>query len=194
MIWYSSTVETPAGPFTIVATDDAVLASGWTMDVGALTVLVHPSLRPTTVPQPRAELGTVTKAVLSYLDGDLAAVDGVPVSQRGGEFLDDAWRVLRAVAPGAPVSYTELATRAGRPRAVRAAAQACARNPAALFVPCHRVLRADATLGGFRWGVPVKRWLLDHEASPADRDADHGADSAAGPAAENRWESRSRGR
>jgi methylated-DNA-[protein]-cysteine S-methyltransferase len=61
------------------------------------------------------------------------------------------------------VTYTGLAARAGRPAAVRAAAQACARNPAALFVPCHRVIRSDGTMGGFRWGVPVKRWLLEHE-------------------------------
>ena len=63
----------------------------------------------------------------------------------------------------APVTYTEFAALAGRPAAVRAAAQACARNAAALFVPCHRVLRTDGSLGGFRWGLPVKRWLLDHE-------------------------------
>jgi methylated-DNA-[protein]-cysteine S-methyltransferase len=77
-------------------------------------------------------------------------------------FLEQAWRVLREVRE--PITYTELAARAGRPAAVRAAAQACARNAAALFVPCHRVLRNDGTLGGFRWGLPVKRWLLNHEA------------------------------
>jgi methylated-DNA-[protein]-cysteine S-methyltransferase len=71
------------------------------------------------------------------------------------------------VRPGRPVSYTEFAARAGNPTAVRGAAQACARNAAALFVPCHRVLRADGTLGGFRWGLPVKRWLLEHEAATA---------------------------
>ena len=52
---------------------------------------------------------------------------------------------------------------AGRPAAIRAAAQACARNAAALFVPCHRVLRTDGSLGGFRWGLDVKKWLLAHE-------------------------------
>ena len=162
MTWYSSTVDTPAGPFTVLATDEAVLASGWTAAPDALAPLVHPALRPGGPPEPRADLGPITKAVLAYHDGELAAVDEVPVRQRSGAFLEDAWRVLRTVR--APVTYTEFAALSGRPAAVRAAAQACARNAAALFVPCHRVLRADGTLGGFRYGLPVKRWLLDHEA------------------------------
>jgi methylated-DNA-[protein]-cysteine S-methyltransferase len=83
----------------------------------------------------------------------------------GGPFLAHSWHTLRAVPAGEPLSYTGFAALAGRPAAVRAAAQACARNAAALFVPCHRVLRNDGTLGGFRWGLPVKRWLLDHEAA-----------------------------
>jgi methylated-DNA-[protein]-cysteine S-methyltransferase len=155
-------VDTPTGRFTILATDEAVLAAGWTADAAALTPLVHPALRPSTEPRPRADLGQITKAVLAYLDGDLSAVDDVPVRQRSGMFLEEAWRVLREVRE--PITYTELAERADRPAAVRAAAQACARNAAALFVPCHRVLRNDGTLGGFRWGLPVKRWLLNHEA------------------------------
>ena len=61
------------------------------------------------------------------------------------------------------MTYTGFAELAGRPRAVRAAAAACARNAAALFVPCHRVLRTDGGLGGFRWGLDVKKWLLGHE-------------------------------
>jgi methylated-DNA-[protein]-cysteine S-methyltransferase len=71
--------------------------------------------------------------------------------------------VLRDVPAGAPVSYAEYARRSGRPAAIRAAASACARNAAALFVPCHRVLRTDKTLGGFRYGLDVKRWLIAHE-------------------------------
>ena len=88
----------------------------------------------------------------------------MPVRQRSGEFLEHAWDVLRTVPAGAPVTYTEYAAKSGRPAAVRAAASACARNAAALFVPCHRVLRTDGTLGGFRWGLEVKRRLLAHEA------------------------------
>ena len=159
----ASTVDTPAGPFTTVVDDDAaVLASGWTADLDELLVLVAPGLRPAEV-QRRAELGTVTDAVLAYHRGELDAINDVPVRRRGGAFLEHAWQVLRTVPAGAPVSYTELAAKAGRPSAVRAAATACARNPAALFVPCHRVLRSDGSLGGFRWGLATKRWLLDHE-------------------------------
>jgi methylated-DNA-[protein]-cysteine S-methyltransferase len=159
-----STLDTPAGPFTAVVDDDgAVLASGWTADVDALLPLIHPTLRPS--PRRVDDLGAVGQAVLRYHAGDLSAVDAVPVRQRSGAFLEHAWDVLRTVPAGAPVSYAEYAAKAGRPAAVRAAAAACARNAAALFVPCHRVLRTDGTLGGFRWGVAVKRWLLDHEAA-----------------------------
>lgn len=161
---YMSTMDTPAGPFTIVTdTDGAVLASGFTADLNELLVPVHPSMKPDR-PRPRADLGPATKAALAYFDGDLTAIDTVPVRQHsGGEFLGHAWDVLREVPAGDPISYTQFATRAGRPVAIRAAAQACARNSAALFVPCHRVLRNDGSLGGFRWGLPVKRWLLAFE-------------------------------
>jgi methylated-DNA-[protein]-cysteine S-methyltransferase len=161
---YSSTVDSPAGAFTIIGdADGRVLASGWTADVDALLALVHPTLR--RAPQPRADLGAATKAALAYFDGDLAAPDAVEVRWRTTEFLGQAWDALRAVAPGEPISYTEFAARAGRPGAVRAAAQACARNAAALFVPCHRVVRTDGSLGGFRYGLPAKQWLLTHEAA-----------------------------
>ena len=159
-----TTLTTPTGPFTaVVDADGAVLASGWTADVDTLLPLVHPSLRSASA-RWMDDLGAVSTAAIRYHEGDIGAVDAVPVRQRSGEFLEHAWDVLRTVPAGAPVSYTEYAAKAGRPAAVRAAAAACARNAAALFVPCHRVLRTDGSLGGFRWGLPVKRWLLDHEA------------------------------
>ncbi len=125
---------------------------------------VAAGLWPDDVPM-RRELGAVTRAVLAYHAGDLHAIDEIEVRQRSGEFREHAWRVLRTVSPGKPISYTDYAALAGRPAAIRAAAAACAYNAAALFVPCHRVLRTDGTLGGFRWGLPVKRWLLDHEST-----------------------------
>ena len=106
-------------------------------------------------------------AVEAFFAGDLTAIDDVPVRQRSGPFLEDAWEVLRTVPAGQPDTYAEFAARCGRPSAVRAVANACARNAVGLFIPCHRVLGSDGGLGGFRWGTPVKRWLLDHEAAHA---------------------------
>jgi methylated-DNA-[protein]-cysteine S-methyltransferase len=164
-----ATVLTPPGPFTVVATThegtDVVLASGWTDDVGELLPVVHRQLRPTWVE--RADTLPVLETVEAYCAGDVTAIDAVPVRQRSGPFLEDAWEVLRTVPAGQPDTYTAFAVRCGRPSAVRAAAAACARNAAALFVPCHRVLSTGGGLGGFRWGTPVKRWLLDHEAEHA---------------------------
>lgn len=155
-------IDTPCGPFTVVADGDgAVLASGWTTDVDELLRLVHPSLRPTAGGDPSDALA----AVLAYLDGELTAIDTVPVRQRSGPFLEHAWDVLRAVGPGEPLTYTAFAARAGRPNAVRAAAAACGRNAAAMFVPCHRVVGADGSLRGFRYGLDTKAWLLAHEAT-----------------------------
>lgn len=151
-----ATVPTPPGPVTIVATDLGVVrAAGFTTDIRELLAGADPRSRP--------DLGDITKAVRAYVEGDLTAVDDIPVEQPGGEFIAAAWQALRQTRPGEQLTYTDLAVRAGRPEAVRAAANACARNAVALFVPCHRVLRRDGGLGGYRWGTGVKRWLLDHE-------------------------------
>ncbi len=164
----SATFPTPDGPFTVVADDDAVLASGWTDDVDSLVALIHPTLRPAEVAvvEPGAAEGVLADAVAAvhafYAD-DLDAPGRVPVRQRSGEFREHAWTVLRGIGPGEVATYTQYAERSGRPEAVRAAAGACAMNAAALFVPCHRVLRTDGTLGGFRYGLPIKESLLVRE-------------------------------
>jgi methylated-DNA-[protein]-cysteine S-methyltransferase len=165
-----ATVATPPGPFTvIVGTDDdgrdVVLASGWTADIADLLPVIHPTLRP--AESERVDDLPVLDVVEKFFAGDVSAIDGVAVRQRSGPFLQEAWEVLRTVPAGHQDTYAAFAARCGRPAAVRAAANACARNAAALFVPCHRVLGTGGGLGGFRWGTPVKRWLLDHEAEHA---------------------------
>ncbi|WP_026552941.1 methylated-DNA--[protein]-cysteine S-methyltransferase [Arthrobacter sp. H20] len=161
-----ATVPTPDGPFTILEQDGAVLASGWTSELTDLTGQIHPTLRPAAAPVrvAPAELGPITAAVHAYYDGDVAAIDLVPVVQVSGPFRSHAWDMLRTVQPGQPVTYAQYACLAGNAGAVRAAAGACARNAAALFVPCHRVIRTDGSLGGFRWGLEVKTSLLAREA------------------------------
>ncbi|ROS76472.1 methylated-DNA--[protein]-cysteine S-methyltransferase [Cellulomonas sp. PhB143] len=163
----TTTVATPDGPFTLVVrAPGTVLASGWTRDVASLVALVHPTLRPARVREVPDDAPSVVgpvAAVRAYYGGDLDAPGTVAVAQDSGPFRRSAWDVLRTVAPGEPVSYAEYAARCGRPAAVRAAAGACAQNAAALFVPCHRVLRTDGSLGGFRYGLPVKESLLARE-------------------------------
>ncbi len=154
-------VGTPVGPLAIVTEAGTVVASGFTSiedQVGRLA----PELRQRGVVR-RDDLGAVTDAVRAYFGGDVDALDRVPVRQPGGEFTQEAWRVMRTIPAGQTWSYAELATKAGRPQAVRAAGTACARNLVAPFVPCHRVVRTGGSLGGYYYGLPVKRWLLDHE-------------------------------
>jgi len=163
---HTATIPTPPGPFTIVASDEAVLASGWTTDAGALLPLVGAALRPDDLTV-RRDLGPFTRAVEDYVAGDLAAIDAVPVAQAASPFLTRAWAELRRIPAGLPETYGQLAIRCGSPSAVRAAGSACARNPTALFVPCHRIVRTGGGLGGFAYGLDVKRWLLDHEVGAA---------------------------
>lgn len=156
-------IDTPDGAFGVIADGDgAVISSGWTSDLTALMRRMRPAERPASV-----ELGHVaaTDAVRAYYDGDLAPAMAVKVRQRGTELQHRGWDALRVIPAGAPLSYSEFAVALGSPTAVRAAASVCARNAVALFVPCHRVLRSDGSLGGFAWGVDVKRALLARESA-----------------------------
>lgn len=93
----------------------------------------------------------------------------LPLDIRGTAFQQRVWQALRRVPPGQTVSYSELAERIGAPRAVRAVAGACAANPLAVAIPCHRVVRHDGAISGYRWGVERKRNLLCREAAERDK-------------------------
>lgn len=160
------TMSTPDGPFTIIARDGVVLASGWTAVPGELTGQIHPDLLPGEY-EAVTDLGEISAAVEEFYAGNPAPAMAVPVLQKSGPFRNRAWNMLRTVTPGHPVTYTEYAELSGNAKAVRAAASACAFNAAALFVPCHRVVRTDGTLGGFRWGLAIKESLLDRERQAA---------------------------
>jgi methylated-DNA-[protein]-cysteine S-methyltransferase len=161
------TIETPDGPFTILAdAEGRVLSSGWTTDVETVLGRLAPSARPSGVSEGRTDAADAARA---YYDGDVAAIDDVAVAQTGTALQLAGWAALRRIAPGEPLTYTGFAAALGQPRAVRAAASICARNAPALFVTCHRVLRTDGSLGGFAWGLEVKRRLLDRETAPRAR-------------------------
>jgi AraC family transcriptional regulator of adaptative response/methylated-DNA-[protein]-cysteine methyltransferase len=87
----------------------------------------------------------------------------VPIDMDGTAFQKQVWLALRQVPAGQTVSYGELARRIGHPAAVRAVAHACATNPLAVLVPCHRAVRSNGTLAGYRWGLGRKRALLERE-------------------------------
>lgn len=158
-------VDTPTGPFSVVADERGVVqASGWESDVDELLREVAPELL--AAERVADDLGPVRRAVVDYYEnGDTGALDAVEVRPADTAFLNQAWAALRRIRPGERVSYREFATRMGRPTATRAAANACARNRTGLFVPCHRVVRSDGSVGQFRWGPDTKRWHLEHEAA-----------------------------
>lgn len=156
------TIDTPDGPFTIVAdARGAVLGSGWTEDVDRVLGRIPRPLRPTALGAGTLDAADAARA---FYTGDITAIDDVAVTHAGTPMQRAGWAALREIAPGEPLTYTGFATALGHPTAVRAAASICARNAPALFVPCHRVLRGDGTMGGFAWGVEVKRSLLAREA------------------------------
>jgi methylated-DNA-[protein]-cysteine S-methyltransferase len=99
----------------------------------------------------------------AYLRGDLAAMDELPVDVDGTPFQMRVWKALRTIPAGETLSYRELAQRAGSPGAVRAVGNANGKNPVGLVIPCHRVIHADGTIGGYGGGIPRKKWLLEHE-------------------------------
>ena len=93
----------------------------------------------------------------------------LPLDVKGTAFQHRVWNALQGIPPGATSTYTKLATGMGKPSAVRAVARACATNPVAVLVPCHRVVRSDGELAGYRWGVERKRRLLESEAKGIHR-------------------------
>lgn len=163
----TTSVAVPGGTVVVVVDPDdgAVVASGFGgLDSTFSFLTAAEQQRGHVEVAPDAEsVRPAVEALNAYAAGDLDALDSVAVRQPGGPFLDRAWVVMREVHAGHTDTYAGLAARAGSPSAVRAAGQACARNKVAPFVPCHRILRTDGSLGGYAYGLPVKEALLVHE-------------------------------
>ena len=110
-----------------------------------------------------AEFEQLVAQVVGFVEAPGLGLD-LPLDVRGTAFQQRVWQALQEIPAGSTASYTEIAGRIGSPKSVRAVAQACAANPLAVAIPCHRVVRHDGGLSGYRWGVERKRALLQREA------------------------------
>lgn len=115
------------------------------------------SIQETQERQPWAE------EVLALVEAPQKAI-GFPLDIQGTAFRQQVWQTLQTIPPGTTLSYREVATQIGKPGAVRAVAQACAKNTLAIAIPCHRVVGSDGSLRGYRWGRDRKQALLKREA------------------------------
>jgi len=111
-----------------------------------------------------AAIAPAVEALLEYLAGRTPHVD-LPIDVRATAFQRRVWKELMAIPPGETRSYSEIAAALGLPKGQRAVGRACATNPVAIVIPCHRALRSDGTLAGYRWGTEVKGKLLRREAA-----------------------------
>ncbi len=105
-------------------------------------------------------------AVVGFVENPSVGLH-LPLDVRGTAFQRRVWEALREIPVGATATYTDIAERIGSPRSVRAVARACATNNIALAIPCHRVVRTDGSLAGYRWGIERKRELIEREAKAA---------------------------
>ena len=117
---------------------------------------------------PDADFEDILAKVLAIIEAPDSRSFELPLDILGTAFQRSVWDALQKIAPGSTASYAEIATRIGKPSAARAVARACAANPVAVVIPCHRVVRCDGKLGGYRWGIERKRRLLSKENKLSD--------------------------
>ena len=168
-------VASPLGRLLVGATDRGISA----VCLGDEDAPLEAALRGE---YPAAELRRDDAGLKSWVAGILQRMEGrtpapaLPVDLRATAFQRRVWEELKAIPRGQTRSYGEIAHRIGQPTAARAVARACATNPVALVIPCHRVVAGGGGISGYRWGVERKRRLLEREAAaPAKRGADHRA-------------------
>jgi AraC family transcriptional regulator of adaptative response/methylated-DNA-[protein]-cysteine methyltransferase len=161
-----ATGSTPLGLACIGATDRGICFLQFGEDRDALLAQLASEFPRATFTPMDAPMGPAFEvwmgALNAHLEGAQPNLD-LPLDLRGTAFQVRVWNYLRSIPYGEVASYGEAAAAIGAPRAVRALASACAKNRIAVLIPCHRVIRGDGALGGYRWGLPRKRALIDAE-------------------------------
>jgi AraC family transcriptional regulator of adaptative response/methylated-DNA-[protein]-cysteine methyltransferase len=157
-------VKCPLGELLVAATEKGVCS----VTLGDSPLVLEDDLKKE-FPQAQIRrdsdiLSLATKAIVDHLEGTTPHID-LPLDIQATSFQRQVWEQLRAIPCGKTSSYSEVARAIGREKAVRAVASACASNPVALVIPCHRVIREDRSLGGYRWGLERKQKLLAEESA-----------------------------
>ncbi len=152
-------LKTPIGKLAIVADERGRLhAVGFTTGHARMDAALE-SERAKSAKDPNG----LTSALAAYFEGELTAIQDLPVVFEGTDFQRSVWRALTQIPCGETRSYGDVARQIGNPKAVRAVGLANGSNPIGIVVPCHRVIGANGTLTGYGGGVERKRWLLEHE-------------------------------
>jgi AraC family transcriptional regulator, regulatory protein of adaptative response / methylated-DNA-[protein]-cysteine methyltransferase len=151
------------GEILVAATDRGVCAILMGDDAEALVRDLQDRFPRASLIGGDSEFEQLVARVVSFVEAPAVGLD-LPLDVRGTAFQQRVWQALRAVPAGQTVSYAQVAERIGAPKAVRAVAQACGANSLAVAIPCHRVVRNDGAISGYRWGVERKRALLEREA------------------------------
>jgi methylated-DNA-[protein]-cysteine S-methyltransferase len=163
--FYLENVPTPTGVMRLVCdADGAVRALDWDDHASRLLRLLRLRYGEDGARiEPRLEASAARRALEAYFDGEMGALDALPVQLRGTPFQQQVWSALRDIPVGATECYAGVASRIGREKAMRAVGMANNGNPVAIIVPCHRVIGRNGALTGYGGGLDRKLWLLRHE-------------------------------
>ena len=155
--------DSPFGRLLVATTEKGVCFLGFAEPDEALLGDLRQRFPKARIVPDESGLAAIVTAVVAFMAEPRAALD-LPLDLRGTAFQLRVWEALRRIPLGQTTTYGALAAAMGEPKAIRAVARSCARNPVSLAVPCHRVLGADGTLTGYRWGIPRKQAMLAREA------------------------------
>ena len=157
-----TTVESPLGRLLVAVTERGVCAVRIADNDAELEQDLRTEFPQAQIKRDDSLLREPVQKILNHLDHNEPHLE-LPLDIRATAFQRQVWEKLRAIPYGQTVSYGEVAKALGKPGAVRAVGRACATNPVALVIPCHRVVREDKSLGGYRWGLERKKKLLERE-------------------------------